>query len=370
MGGVNTTKYDMRTALFESVSDCNFNIGSDSRIVPGFVDVHTHGVGGFEFEDASASDIESMLKSYASLGTLYLMPTLGTVELERLYTATDNITSAAIKTDGKDGYAKILGIHYECRYLSPKKAGAHDKSLLANPSTDEAASFLDKVESASQKLGRRLHVHFTIAPELDGGLEFIKYAVSRGATVGIGHSDADADMAVTALDAGATSFTHTFNAMRPIHHRDSSALTTALTSNAYAEIICDGRHIIPEVVKLYSLAKRPERAVLITDSVGAGIPEGEDFEFLSHKAKVCGGVAVQSDGTIAGSVISMADGFKNYVNFTGTSIENAVRAATSNPLEMVNSLELIAKRYESMQDFIVLDDKLQIEAIYTNGKKL
>ncbi len=370
MNSKNQAKYNMCTGVFESVSECGFKLPSKSVLIPGFTDVHTHGVGGFEFEDASATDIEAMLKIYAGLGTLYVMPTIGTVELDKIFTATDNILSAAIKAESEDGYAKVLGIHYECRYLSPVKAGAHDKSMLKNPSIDEAAKLIDKVGAASEKLGRSLHVHFTIAPELDGGLDFIKYAVSRGATVGIGHSDADADMAMTALGAGAVSFTHTFNAMRPIHHRNSSALTAALISDAYAEIICDGKHILPEAVKLYSLAKSDDRAVLITDSVGAGIPEGEEFEFLSHKARVCGGVAVQPDGTIAGSVISMADGFRNYIDFTGVSIEKALKATTVNPPSMVSSFEFIKERYESSKDFIVLDDKSNITAIYVNGKQI
>lgn len=363
-------KYNMCTGVFESESEQGFGLDPESKVIPGFVDVHTHGVGGFEFEDASAADVDAMLKIYANLGTLYVMPTLGTVELDKIFAATDSILSAAVNTDGADGYAKVLGIHFECRYLSPVKAGAHDRSLLKNPDVNEAARLIDKVDEISKKLGRALHVHFTIAPELDGGLEFIKCATSRGATVGIGHSDADAEMAMTALGAGAVSFTHTFNAMRPIHHRNSSALTAALTSDAYAEIICDGRHILPEAVKLYSLAKRKDRAVLITDSVGAGIPEGEEFEFLSHKARVCGGVAVQSDGTIAGSVISMADGFTNYMDFTGVTPEQAVMAATVNPLCMVSSTKLVKERYDAMKDFIVLDSHLKPLAVYVNGKKV
>ena len=369
MNGKKYTKYNMHTGRFESVYDAALELDSGAWVIPGFVDVHTHGVGGFEFENASKTDIESMLKIYAGLGTLYVMPTIGTVEIDKIFTATDNIISAATDTEGVDGFAKILGIHFECRYLSPAKAGAHDKSMLKNPDIDEAAKLIDKAESASKGLGRSLHVHFTIAPELDGGLDFIRYAVSRDATVGIGHSDAGADMAMTALDNGAISFTHTFNAMRPIHHRNSSALTAALISDAYAEIICDGRHILPEAVKLYSLAKSEDRAVLITDSVGAGIPEGEEFEFLSNKARVCGGVAVQSDGTIAGSVISMVDGFRNYVDFTGVTVEKAIRAATVNPLNMVGSIELVKDRYEAMKDFIVLDDNLKPAAVYINGKK-
>ncbi len=368
MNNVSITKYNMRTGVLEPVSDNNFGLDSGSVIIPGFADVHTHGVAGFEFEDASTSGIETMLRTYARLGTVYVMPTLGTVGLEQIHTATDNILSAAIKAENADGYATVLGIHYECRYLSPVKAGAHDKSLLKSPSVDEAAILIDKVASASEKLGRRLHVHFTIAPELDGGLEFIRYATSRGATVGIGHSDADADTAMAALGAGAVSFTHTFNAMRPIHHRNSSALTAALISDAYAEIICDGRHILPEAIKLYSLAKSADRAVLITDSVGAGIPEGEEFEFLSHRARVYSGVAVQSDGTIAGSVISMADGFRNYIDFTGVTVEKAIRAATVNPLNMADSLELVKERYESLKDFVVLDSSGKLKAVYINGK--
>ncbi|MBQ7821065.1 MAG: amidohydrolase family protein [Clostridia bacterium] len=340
--------------------------------LPGYVDVHTHGVQGDSFETGDVDINIKMLKYYASAGTLYLMPTIGTIEFDAICKAADAIIEAAQRIDDeKLDAATVIGIHYECRYLSPARAGAHAPHLLTAPNTSEADLLINKVEEASVILGRRLHAHFTIAPELEGGIEFIKYATSRGATVSIGHSDADAAQAQEAIDAGANAFTHTFNAFRPINHRMSAALTTALTGDAYTELICDGKHILPETVRLMRHCKDDTRMVIITDSVAGGLKEGDKFTFLGGKpSHVEGGLAMYDDGTICGSIMTMSRCAKNFKEFTDASAEEIFTDAISNPLRMVDADEYARMKTGDSASFILVDGDLNLRHVFVNGNMI
>lgn len=340
--------------------------------LPGYADVHTHGALKHNFEFGSVEDIIRMLGFYASVGTLYIMPTIGTIELDEIACATDRILEAAKRAKCESlPISTILGIHYECRYLNPKKAGAHSPHLLTPPSIREADMLIDKIRNAEKALGRRLCIHFTIAPELEGADDFIRHVVSRAATVGIGHSDADAACAESALALGASSFTHTFNALRAIHHRSSSSLITALTGDAYCEFICDGKHILPEIVRLLHHSKASDRRVLITDSVGAGVNEGDSFVFLGgNTAYVKDGIAVYYDSTICGSVMTLGECVKNYVRSTGADISDALAAAVSNPLDMIRSNGYPMLCEGRVASFILVDDDLNIRHIFVNGKQI
>lgn len=340
--------------------------------IPGYVDIHTHGVLGMNFENASVENNIKMLKFYASIGTLFVMPTIGTISFDDIKASADAVLEAAqIIKDEEIDAATVLGIHYECRYLNPARAGAHSPDMLVNPNFAEADILIDKVYAASEKLGRRLHVHFTIAPELDSGHEFIKHVTARGATVAIGHSDADAAQANAALDAGCCVFTHTFNAFKPIHHRNSSALLCALTSNAYTELICDGKHLLPEIASLIRHCKSDDRVVLITDSVAGGLKEGEGFNFLGGKhASVTGGIAKYDDGTICGSIATLKDCVKNYAAFTGADAIECFKGAVSNPLTLLGQSDYTDSNFDSKSSFILVDDKLDLRYVFLNGKMI
>lgn len=355
---------------FSPTNDDGSDEFADLYALPGFVDVHTHGALKKDFEYASVDDVIKMSEFYASVGSLYIMATIGTVEFEQILSATDNIISAAEKIKSERmPCATIMGIHFECRYLNPTRAGAHSPHLLVDPNIDEASILLDKLDNASRRLGRRMHAHFTIAPELPGGYDFIRYVTSRCATVGIGHSDADADEASTALSVGAVSFTHTFNALRPIHHRKSTSLTTALTSDAYCEFICDGKHILPDIVRLLYHSKNEYRRVLITDSVAAGVPESEEFDFLGgHRAHIANGIAVYDDGTICGSIMTMKDCVKNFAAFTSCDAREAFCASLSNPIAMINAHDYASFECGSPANFILLDEKLRLRHVFVDGK--
>lgn len=359
--------------ITDSISDSADSSYEGLYAIPGFVDVHTHGGIKLAFENASVSEIIEMLKFYAEHGTLYVMPTIGTVAFDAISSAVDNIL-AAVKMceDSNIDCAKVIGIHFECRYLNPIRAGAHSPELLVAPNISEADGFIDRIYAFADRLGRTLHVHFTIAPELEGGNDFIKHVTKRGATVGIGHSDADFSQAEEAVNAGAVSFTHLFNAVRPINHRSSSAVVSALTGGAFTELICDGKHLLPETVKLIKTAKSDDKVVLISDSVAAGVPEGESFTFFSGlKATIKDGIAVLDGGTIGGSAVVMQKAAKNYMDFTGATLTQALMAGISNPLSMVASLSSYGKLQDGQPaNFIIVDNELNIIDIFVNGNKI
>lgn len=284
--------------------------------IPGLVDVHTHGRCGYDFDSATANEMLIMRADYAKAGTTVIMPSIATSTLESWFSAIDNIKKAGFD-----------GIHLEGRYLNKKRMGAHDISLFVPLDSSELTMLLERMHP--------LTVHVTVAPELDGGKAFCRTALSHGATVGIGHSDASYEECLNAFSWGVNSFTHTFNAMSPIHHRMPGCVTAALLSDAYAEFICDGVHLAPEVVDLSWRVKRHDRFVLITDSMMAtGYGDG-DFTIGGRPVKVKNKVALTHDGIIAGSTLDLFRGMINFVKFTGASFEDAVVCATLNPARMV-----------------------------------
>jgi N-acetylglucosamine-6-phosphate deacetylase len=174
----------------------------------------------------------------------------------------------------------------------------------------------------------------TLAPELPGAVELAAHAGERGVRISVGHSNATAEETRAAIDAGAVSATHTFNAMRPLDHREPGILGTVLTCDAlYAELICDGIHVAPEMVKLWWRAKGPERAILVTDAMSAaGMPDGT-YQLGGFAVEVAQGRAM-ARGVLAGSVLTLDRALANFIQFTGAPLEQALRLLTINPALM------------------------------------
>ena len=295
--------------------DCR-GCGEKRRVIPAPVDVHTHGRNGVDFAGASAADMLCVIEDYAAVGTLVLMPTVASAPLDVMLESVKNIRAA--------GYD---GAHIEGRWLNVKRKGAHNPALLFPPSTDELERFIAAAD------GMKLHI--TLAPELEGGEAFIRAAVRAKITVAAGHTDMTAEQAYRVLELGVTAFTHTFNAMPPLHHREPGAVAAALNSDAYTELICDGVHLHPETVKLVSKIKSRDKVVLITDSMAAaGCPDGE-YSIAGEHVTVTDGRALTDGGAIAGSTLALYDGMQNYIKFAGVSLADAVDAATINPARMV-----------------------------------
>jgi N-acetylglucosamine-6-phosphate deacetylase len=296
-----------------------------ATIGPSFFDVHTHGAAGHDVMEATPQALDAVGRFLASRGTAAYLATTVTAPLDPTLRALDGIANEIAKLP-EPGRARPLGIHLEGPFLSHEKRGVHPPEHLLAPST----ATLDRLIDAG-----RGHVRLiTIAPELPGAVELIRHAVSRGVRVSVGHSNATAAETKAGIAAGATSATHTFNAMRALDHREPGILGTVLSDDSlYAELICDGIHTQPEIVRLWWKAKGAERGILITDAMSAtGMPEGE-YQLGGFAVQVKDGRAM-AGGVLAGSVLTLDRALSNFVQFTGATVEQGLRMLSRNPAAM------------------------------------
>ena len=330
------------------------------RIIPGLVDVHTHGRAGGDFGTADVAQMRVMAKSYLDSGVTTVLPTLASAPLSELETSIDSINALRAEAAASEGeLPNIAGTHLEGRYLNVKRRGAHAADLLVKPDPAELEALLTRMDGAR---------HVSAALELDEDGQALRRALELGATVSLGHSDADYATATELIAKGVTALTHTFNAMPPLHHRDGGAVAAGLTSDtALCEMICDGFHIAPHMVKLaYRLAG--ERLVLITDSMEAtGCADGE-YRIAGNPVTVKDGKARTHDGAIAGSTLSMWEAVNNLRDFADTTLENAIYAATMAPaLEVGLADEIGSLEVGKRADLLILEDEGAIGRIMCGG---
>lgn len=296
-----------------------------ATIGPSFFDVHFHGAAGHDVMEATSPALDKIGRFLASRGTAAYLATTVTASLDATLRALDGLANEIAKLP-EPGRARPLGIHLEGPFLSHEKRGVQPAEHLLPPST---ATF-DRLVDAG-----RGHVRLiTIAPELPGAPELTKHATSRGVRVSIGHSNATAAETRAAIAAGAVSATHTFNAMRPLDHREPGILGTVLASDElYAELICDGIHTEPEIVRLWWKAKGSRRGILITDAMSAaGMPDGE-YQLGGFAVEVKDGRAM-ARGVLAGSVLTQDRALSNFVRFTGAGVDAGLRLLSRNPATM------------------------------------
>lgn len=330
------------------------------RVIPGLVDVHTHGRAGGDFSTADLEQMKVMAASYLDSGVTTVLPTLASAPLAELETAIDRINALRAEAAASEGMLPhVAGTHLEGRYLNVKRRGAHAADLLVTPDPDELAALLTRMEGAR---------HVSAALELDESGDFLCRALEMGATLSLGHTDADYDTAVSLIEKGVTALTHTFNAMPPLHHRDGGVVAAGLTSEtALCEMICDGFHIAPHMVKLaYRLAG--ERLVLITDSMEAtGCADGE-YSIAGNPVTVKDGKARTHDGAIAGSTLSMWEAVCNLQAFAGATLEDAVYAATMAPAREIGLEGEIGSIEEGKRaDLLILEEDDTIGLVLCGG---
>ena len=331
-------------------------------LIPGFVDVHTHGRAGGDFGNADVPLMIHMAKSYLDSGVTTVMPTLASAPLAELETAITRINALRAHAAANPSVLPhIAGTHLEGRYLNVKRRGAHAADLLLPLDPDELEALLTRVEGAR---------HVTAALELDADGAFLRRALSLNATVSLGHTDADYAAAERLIAEGVTALTHTFNAMPPLHHRDGGAVAAGLLSDtAHCEMICDGFHISPHMVKLaYRLSG--ERLTLITDSMEAtGCADGE-YSIAGNPVTVKDGKARTHDGAIAGSTLSMWEAVENLSAFADIPFTAAVYAATMAPaLEIGLEGEIGSVEVGKRADLLLLNpDATAIDRILCGGE--
>jgi N-acetylglucosamine-6-phosphate deacetylase len=297
-----------------------------ATLAPSFLDIHTHGNAGHDVMEATPEALSTIGRFLAAHGTGSYLATTVTASVDETLQSLAGIAKH-IATQPQQSEARLIGIHLEGPFLSHIRKGAHPPEHLLPPDIGLFDRMLEAAEG---------HVRLmTLAPELPGAIDLARHAVSRGVRVSIGHSNATSDEARTAIAAGATSATHTFNAMRPFDHRAPGIIGTVLsTDSLFAELICDGVHTAPESALIWWRCKGPRRAILITDAMSAtGMPDGM-YRLGNSMVEVKNGIASAGDA-LAGSLLTLDRGIKNCMDFTGASLEEALGAATSNPAAML-----------------------------------
>jgi N-acetylglucosamine-6-phosphate deacetylase len=333
-----------------------------ATLVPAYLDIHMHGCAGRDVMEATPEALADVSSYLAQHGVGAYLPTTVTATCENTVRSLGGLCREIKRSEQNvNGTAKPLGIHLEGPFLSSAKRGVHRVDLLRVPSVEA----FDRYWQASE--GRIMLM--TIAPEIPGALETIAYASSLGVRCSLGHSNATASQAKAGKEAGAKSATHTFNAMRALDHRDPGLAAYVLDENElYAELVADGFHVDPMMVRLYFKAKRPERMVLVTDSISAtGMPDGK-YTLGEMEVDVLEGRCT-SGGTIAGSVLTLDRAVQNFAQFTGAGLRTAVTAASLNPARLISKDD----RWGSVEvgrsaDFAVLSEKGEVIETFLGGR--
>ena len=329
-----------------------------ATVVPGFVDAHAHGGGGASFNTGpgigTAEAAATVTAAHLRHGTTTMMASLVTDTPDAMLRSVRELS--ALVADGL-----LAGVHLEGPWLSPKHSGAHDPGLL----TDPAPALVDALLEAGDGQVRMV----TLAPELPGGLDAVRRLTAAGVVAAIGHTDATYEVARAALDAGATAGTHLFNAMRGLHHREPGPGAALLEHpDAYVELIADGVHLHPAVLRLAASGK-PHLTVLVTDAMAAAGAEDGDYRLGPMAVEVRSGVARLADtGAIAGSTLTMAGAVRYAVQEAGLAIEDVVRAATSTPAALLGLDRVGALRPGFSADLVVLDGSLSVVRVMRRGQ--
>jgi N-acetylglucosamine-6-phosphate deacetylase len=296
-----------------------------ATLAPAFFDVHIHGAMSHDVMEATPEALGAMGSFLAAHGTGSFLATTVTAPLDATLRSLSGLAKLLAQPPVK-GRAQPIGIHLEGPFLSHAKRGVQPAEHLLAPNI----TIFDRLFEAAEGRIRLM----TLAPELPGAVELTAHATARGVRVSLGHSNATTAETLVAIAAGAVSATHTYNAMRPLDHRAPGILGTVLTDDAlFAELICDGVHVAPEMVKLWWRAKGPERAILVTDALSAaGMPDGV-YRLGDFSVQVANGRAT-ANGVLAGSVLTLDRALANFIKFTGAPLEQALRLLTVNPASM------------------------------------
>ena len=326
-------------------------------LVPGFVDIHGHGGGGCSF-DSDASDIRTALAVHRSHGTTRSVLSLVTGSID------DLVERVALVADLTESDPTILGSHLEGPFLDVGHKGAHDPDLLCAPDAATIARLLTA--------GRGTIRQVTLAPELAGGMDAVRQFTAAGVAVAVGHTDTDFDGARRAFDAGASILTHAFNAMNGIHHRHPGpVLAAAATPTVTLEIINDGVHVHPDVVRLaFSVA--PGRIALVTDAMAAAGSTDGSYQLGTLSVDVVDGVARLADGdSIAGSTLTQDAALRRAVAEVGLPVAEAMAALTETPARAIGRAHDLGRLDVGFAaDAVLLDDGYAVTAVWAAGARV
>lgn len=330
------------------------------KAIPGLIDVHIHGVNGADTMDATKEALDTMVTALPKEGTTSFLATTMTQEGKQIENALIN-AAQYIEKQKPNGKAEILGLHLEGPFVNAKRAGAQPIQHIIDPDL----ALFQKWQSLTNGNIKLV----TLAPERPGGLDMIRYLKSNGIIASIGHTDATFDEVDEAIDAGANHVTHLFNQMRGLHHREPGVVGAAfLRDELKAEIIVDGVHVRPEMVKLAFKQKQSEGLILITDSMRAKCLKNGKYDLGGQEVTVKNGKAVLEDGTLAGSILKLGHAVKNIIAYTGCPLEDAIEMASVNPAKQLNIYDRkgsIAVGKDA--DIVILDEEMEVYMTLCHG---
>ena len=342
--------------VFEGAREGGADLGG-ACVIPGLVDIHTHGALGADFSDGDPEGLRRMAAHLAKCGVTSFAPTSMTLPYETLAAAFQS--AAALAASRPAGCARVMGVHMEGPFFSEKKKGAQNGAWLKKPD-------FEAFRRLNEDCGGLVRI-VDVAPELEGAAAFAAEA-SRLCTVSAAHTDASYEEAKAVFEAGARHLTHLYNAMPPIHHRRPGPIGAASErEDVTAELICDGLHVHPSAVRM-AFRLFPGRICLISDSLRCcGMPEGE-YELGGQRVFLAGGVARLADGTIAGAASDLYRDLRNAVAF-GVPRGEAILAATLRPArELGREAEIGSIESGKLADFVVCDEDLGRRAVYLGGE--
>ncbi|WP_419503286.1 N-acetylglucosamine-6-phosphate deacetylase [Candidatus Allofournierella excrementavium] len=328
------------------------------RLVPGFIDIHTHGAAGVDVNAATAAQLNGTIgRFFASQGTTGWLCSVLTDTPEQTLWCLDQ-AKAAMKEEGD--WAQLLGVHLEGPFLASQYKGAMPEHLLQKGS----AELFAKYEAAGEGAIR----YMTVSPEVEGVPAMVRDIAAR-VKVAIGHSGAEYDTAMECIANGAVSATHTFNAMRLFHQHQPAIMGAVLESDVYCEAICDGRHLHPASVRLLLKCKGWDRVVAVTDSImAAGLPDGNYKLGVNDVVVEDGDAKLASDGTRAGSTLTTGQALKNLVRFTGEGPEKVLPLLTENPADLLGLPRKGRIAPGCDADFVVLGEDLTVLRTIVGGR--
>jgi N-acetylglucosamine-6-phosphate deacetylase len=336
----------------------------EALLVPAYVNIHVHGAVGHDVMEGTPAALQAIGAALAGHGVGAYYPTTVTSSAEETLRSLDMIARVIEQGAASEG-ATPLGIHLEGPFLSAAKRGVHPAALLVQPSI----GLFDRFWEAARGQIRIM----TIAPELTSALELMEYAAGLGVVCSLGHSNGTLAEAEAGFRAGARSATHTFNAMRALDHRDPGIAAYVLDNDSlFAEIICDGIHVDPAMVRLFFKGKGAEKTILITDGMAAtGMPDGRyklgelDVEVSKGRCTSAG-----SPGVLAGSVLTMDQAVRNFSLFTGASIASSARCAAGNPARLMGLEQWGSVEAGGAANFLVLSPEGRIAQSFHNGRPM
>ncbi len=333
---------------------------SECVLAPGLVDIHIHGSAGHDVMQSDEQGLRRMEEFLAKRGITSYYPTTVAAPLDATLRSLEWMANSIESSQSNTGRAQALGIHLEGPFLSHIRRGVHLPENLLQPSVDTFDKFWQSA---------RGHVRvMTIAPELTGAVELIGEANKRGVCVSIGHSDADLATARAGIASGARHATHTFNAMRPLDHRAPGILGEVLSNpSVTADVIADGIHVHPTVVRFLLEAKGEEGAVLITDAISAaGMPDGP-YQLGGMDVEVKDG-RVTREGSLAGSVLTLDRAVRNVMEFAGWGLQKAVRIASLNPASVSDAQQKGKIQAGADADILALSENGEVRATVIRGQ--